>query len=256
MTFLQDLRFAARMLLKDRWFTVVAATALGLGIGVNTTVFTFVNAVLIRGLPFERADEIVYLATHDTTEGRGRQLGGVVAGVRRLAGQGAVVPGAGGVPVPADEHQRSGAPGRAGERRRRHSQHVFGAEGSSRFSGATSRRVMTSAGAAPVVIIGYSIWKNRYGSDTAVIGRALKINEVAHTIIGIMPEGMRFPTNSDLWRPLTPLTGETRRNRFISVFGRLARGRDLESGRGRDGRHLPCNCRRPIPTPTRTSKRG
>jgi predicted permease len=57
-----------------------------------------------------------------------------------------------------------------------------------------------------------------------VIGRALKINEVAHTIIGIMPEGMQFPTNSDLWRPLQPLTGESRRNRFISVFGRLAAG--------------------------------
>ena len=56
MTLLQDLRYACRLLLNDPWFTVVAALALGLGIGLNTTVFTFVNAVLIRGLPFDHAD--------------------------------------------------------------------------------------------------------------------------------------------------------------------------------------------------------
>ena len=69
MPILQDLRFAVRMLLKDPWFTSVAALALALGIGVNTTVFTFVNAVLIRGLPFDRSDEIVLLATRNTTRG-------------------------------------------------------------------------------------------------------------------------------------------------------------------------------------------
>ena len=53
MSFFQDLRYAIRLLVKDKWFTLVAATALALGIGVNNTVFTFVNAVLIRGLPFD-----------------------------------------------------------------------------------------------------------------------------------------------------------------------------------------------------------
>lgn len=53
MGFWEDLRFAARLLAKDKWFTLVAALALALGIGVNTTVFTFVNAVLIRGLPID-----------------------------------------------------------------------------------------------------------------------------------------------------------------------------------------------------------
>ena len=58
---MNDLRFAVRMLLKDKWFTIVAILALGLGIGVNSTVFTFVNAVLIRGLPFPDAHQIVHL---------------------------------------------------------------------------------------------------------------------------------------------------------------------------------------------------
>ena len=59
MNLLQDLRFAVRLLIKDRWFTAVAVIALALGIGVNATVFTFVNAVLIRGLPFDDPDRIL-----------------------------------------------------------------------------------------------------------------------------------------------------------------------------------------------------
>src|ERR1051326_5528463 len=72
MHLLQDLRFAIRLLIKDRWFTAVAAIALALGIGANATVFTFVNAVLIRGLPFDHPDRIVMLGT---TDARNRQQG-------------------------------------------------------------------------------------------------------------------------------------------------------------------------------------
>ncbi len=65
MSFLQDLRFAIRLLVKDRGFTAVAVLALALGIGVNATVFTFVNAVLIRGLPFNDPDRIVVVVSRD-----------------------------------------------------------------------------------------------------------------------------------------------------------------------------------------------
>ena len=65
MSLLQDLRFAIRLLVKDRWFTAVAVVALALGIGVNSTVFTLVNAVLIRGLPFDEPDRIMALGTRD-----------------------------------------------------------------------------------------------------------------------------------------------------------------------------------------------
>src|SRR2546428_13921612 len=66
-------RFAVRLLVKDKWFTLVAAIALALGIGVNNTVFTFVNAVLIRGLPFDNADRIMAISGRDRV--RGRDLG-------------------------------------------------------------------------------------------------------------------------------------------------------------------------------------
>src|SRR5437667_12888933 len=72
MNLLHDVRYALRLLLKDRWFTAVAATALPLGIAVNTAVFTFVNAVLLRGLPFGDSDRIISLGT---TDARNRQLG-------------------------------------------------------------------------------------------------------------------------------------------------------------------------------------
>src|SRR5882762_6310212 len=70
MSFLQDLRYAIRLLIKDKWFTLVAAVALALGIGVNNTVFTFVNAVLIRGLPFNEADKIMALSSRDRVRNR------------------------------------------------------------------------------------------------------------------------------------------------------------------------------------------
>ncbi len=204
MTFFQDLRYAVRMLVKDTWFTLVAATALGLGIGVNTTVFTFVNAVLIRGLPFPHSEEIVYLATreHDprtTTTARRRR-----GGVRGLARQGAFLLPPGGVPAHSSSTSatpitRPSAPAAASVTAK-----PFGLLGQTPFLGRDFAPGEDAAGAAPVVIIGHSIWKNRYDSDPAVIGRTLKLNEAACTIIGVMPPGMRFPTNADLWRPLTP----------------------------------------------------
>ena len=68
MNLLQDLRFAVRLLIKDRWFTAVAVIALALGIGVNATVFTFVNAVLIRGLPFDDPDRIMSIGSRDARD--------------------------------------------------------------------------------------------------------------------------------------------------------------------------------------------
>src|SRR5262245_19857549 len=66
----QDLQFASRLLIKDKWFSLIAATALALGIGVKATVFTFVNAVLIRGLPFADPDRIMAMGSRDPVRDR------------------------------------------------------------------------------------------------------------------------------------------------------------------------------------------
>ncbi len=83
MSFLQDLRFAIRLLVKDRGFTAVAVLALALGIGVNATVFTFVNAVLIRGLPFNDPDRIVVVVSRDA---RNRDRGAVLLRTSKTGG--------------------------------------------------------------------------------------------------------------------------------------------------------------------------
>src|SRR5206468_11396623 len=72
MNLMRDLRFALRLLIKDKWFTAVAVVALAFGIGVDATVFTFVNAVLIRGLPFNDPDRILVVTSRDA---RGREHG-------------------------------------------------------------------------------------------------------------------------------------------------------------------------------------
>src|SRR3954447_6654649 len=70
MSVFQDLRFALRLLIKDRWFTVIAALALALGMAANNAVFTFVNGVLLRGIPFRDGERIMALGTRDTRNNR------------------------------------------------------------------------------------------------------------------------------------------------------------------------------------------
>ena len=211
------------MLVKDKWFTLVAATALGLGIGVNTTVFSLVNAVLIRGLPFPRSEEIVYLATRNTTRGADdsspaswREFEDWRAKSRSYAAIAAFRQQQFNLSDPDHPAERASGAGVTAN--------LFGLLGQTPVLGRDFAPGEDAAGAAPVVIIGHSIWKNRYDSDPAVIGRTLKLNEAACTIIGVMPPGMRFPTNADLWRPLTPPAADARQARNINVFGRLAPG--------------------------------
>ncbi|HEV3484097.1 MAG TPA: ABC transporter permease, partial [Vicinamibacterales bacterium] len=79
--------------------------------------------------------------------------------------------------------------------------------------------------AAPVVILGHGVWKTRYGADPNVIGRVIKVNEVACTVIGVMPEGMQFPVNAEMWRPLiNEGARQKRESRSMMVFGRLKPG--------------------------------
>jgi predicted permease len=87
-------------------------------------------------------------------------------------------------------------------------------------------------GAPPVAILTYGLWESRYGKDRSVIGRTIRINAVPTVVIGVMPRGLRFPAESDLWLPM-PATAQRqdRGNRYAMMFGRLAAGATLESAR-------------------------
>jgi putative ABC transport system permease protein len=231
MSLWQDLRYAVRLLIKNRWFTIVAATALALGIGVNTAVFTFVNAVLIRGLPFDDPDRIIALGTTDI---RNRPLG-----VSRLdfddwrestKSFSALALMLGTSVNVSDE-------GRAPEQYQGvyQSSNLFQLIGVRPALGRDFSAEDDKPGAPPVAIIGGGIWKNRYGSDPSVIGRTIKENSIAVTVIGVMPPDVKFPFNTDLWLPTSVLPAEARNAkrgvRNYQAIGRLAPGVTLEQAR-------------------------
>ena len=220
----EDLRFAARLLVKDKWFTLVAGIALALGIGVNTTVFTFVNAVLIRGLPIDEPDAVMALNSLDPVRNRNmgvsyldfkdwREASKTFESLSAYTGTVANVSDEGKLP-----ERYSGV-----------------------FLSANSFQIMRQRpslgrdflpeedrpGAQAVVLIGHGMWQNRYGSDPSIIGKTVRINDVPSVVIGVMPEGFKFPQNADLWQPLSVVAGleEQKRNaRNFQVFGRLAAG--------------------------------
>ncbi len=80
-------------------------------------------------------------------------------------------------------------------------------------------------GAAPVVVLSYHVWQDRYGKDSSIIGKTIRVNDVPTVVVGVMPPGRLFPEETDLWTPLVPDTQlEKRDNRDLAVFGRLADG--------------------------------
>src|SRR5690606_18644787 len=85
----------------------------------------------------------------------------------------------------------------------------------------------------PVVVIGYDVWRTRFASDPAIVGREVRLGTTVHTVIGVMPEGFAFPVNHHAWIPFREsATGyERREGPAIQVFGRLAEGATLESAR-------------------------
>ena len=219
MSLLQDLRFACRLIVKERWFTAVAVGALALGIGVNATVFTLVNAVLIRGLPFKDSAQLYMLAVKRPADnGSGNlsypdfqdwrsqsktfaDIAGFTRGGMSLADDRGVPEQARGTWLTANAFQVLGQ------------QPLIGRD----FNPQDDRK-----GAEKVVILGHGIWKNRYGADPGVLGRILRVNGEPATIIGVMPEGLMFPTDSALWMPFVPNQDqEKRETRSVAVFGRL-----------------------------------
>jgi predicted permease len=219
--FLQDLRFATRLMLKERWFSAAAILAIALGIGANTMGFSIINAAFIRGFNFERAEELHSISWRPT---RGRRLPSSVLDLedwrsqsRSFSSIGAAAFGAINI---SDDHaapeQTQGS---------RITANLFDVLGQRPLLGRTFIEGEDRRGAAPVVIIGYDIWTNRYARDPNVIGRILKINGSPATIVGVMPDRMKFPDNSELWVPFVPTDAQmTREVRPLSVFGRLAAG--------------------------------
>jgi putative ABC transport system permease protein len=231
MDFLQDARYAVRRLLDARWFTLAAVTALAVGIGANTAGFTIVNAVMLRGLPFEDPDQIVAVWTDLEGGGQSGLSYPEIDDYRERSRAFTELVGMVGSDINVSDQ------GRPPER-------IPGAYVSAGFFQMLRQepilgRAFTEAddepGAEPVVLLGYSVWQNRYSGDRNVLGQTIRVNSLLATIVGVMPEGMRFANNTDLWIPKDNLPPESqvedRGVRGRTVIGRLAPGVTMEQAR-------------------------
>ncbi|HEV2289160.1 MAG TPA: ABC transporter permease, partial [Candidatus Acidoferrales bacterium] len=223
-TLLQDIRFALRTLRKNPGFTFIAVLTLALGIGANTAIFSIVNGVLLRGLPVPHADQIVALANEqggnpltngfsslDISDIAGQtnelfsDIFGYQTGLEGLFTNGRA--------EPVLIHYVTG--------------NFFSALG---IKPQLGRLILPAeggvAGADPVMVLGYSYWKNRFGSDPTVIGRQVRVNGTQVTIVGVAPRGfhgMYSLTDAQAYLPLGMLTVESWWQAHDFLHGRALR---------------------------------
>ena len=205
---LQDLRFAVRLIVKERWFSAVAIVALSLGIGLNATVFTLVNAVLIRGLPFKDSQDL-YMVAWQVKRQAGRATSrsstsrSGAAQTKTFSGLGGWTGGSMNI---SDDR---GMPEQA--RGTYMTANAFSVVGQRPLLGRDFVPEDEQRGGERAVIIGYTLWRNRYGGDSNVIGKLTRINGEPAVIVGVMPEGMMFPQNSEIWAAFIPNEQQERR---------------------------------------------
>ncbi len=200
---LKDLRYGARMLLKNPGITFVVILALALGIGANTAIFSVVDAVLLRPLPYPESDRLVFLnetsKTMDEisisypnfTDWRTQNhvfekigvsnrssynLTGIGEAERIVTGQ-----------VSAD---------------------LFAALRVYPAMGRLFTNDEDKPGAAPVVLLSYALWQRRFGGQSSVLNEPITLNGKSYTVIGIMPQGYQYPSRVELWVPVGQLSGE------------------------------------------------
>jgi putative ABC transport system permease protein len=220
---LNDLRFALRMIASHGWFSAAIVITLALGIGVNTTVFTLVNAVLFKPVELPGGDRLVTLSGQNLNETNSRfgvsypdfvefrARSKSFEGMEAISQNQAIVSETGNPPA----RYRSGRVS-WGMFEMVHTPPVLGRG----FTAADDK-----AGAESVAIIGYRVWQNRYGGAANVIGRLVRINGQPVTIVGVMPDGFQFPSGQELWMPLVPTDQlEKRSSRPLQLFGVLRPG--------------------------------
>lgn len=228
----QDLRFGARLLVKDRRVTFAAVAVLALALGAATTAFTFVNGSVLRDLPLADSDRLVWIRTVDA---RGRQLGVSFADVRDW---GATARTLSHVVVsyefPINIAEETLSPQRYSGSFI--SVNAFAMVGRAPVLGRAFRPEDDLPGAPRVAIIAHTLWQSRYGGSPTVLGRTVRTNDVPTTIVGVMPEGFHFPFTSEVWVPLVHTAGPPEKvdaargtRRMLAVaFGRLDDGAGRE----------------------------
>jgi predicted permease len=247
---IKDFKFAVRSLLKRPSFTVVALIALMLAIGVNTTIFSLVNAVLLRALPFRNPEQLVsvykpaadgglpgiaayqYLAWHEK-QTTFEDLAAFSDNSFNLTGLG--------------EPERISCA--------QVSASLFNTLGVQPVTGRVFAGEEDRPGANNVAIVSEGFWQRRYGRDGSIIGKSLTLNDKPYTIVGVMPAGFRFPGEFDIWLPLAlDREKEFHSDYFtlIEVVGRLKPGVHAPAAQSELGliaRNASEQVKEPLPLP-------
>ena len=214
---LQDLRFAVRLLVKDRWWAAAAIAALALGIGANVVGFTIVHGVFFRGLPVEDAERLYVLSWQHRS---GRRANASYAELETWRGATRTFAGLAAYSdtsfnLSDDQALPELVPGT------RLTANAFATLRQPLLLGRDLTPGDERPGSDPVAIIGYGIWTRRYAADPAILGQTVRLNGQDATIIGVMPEGMKFPDRSEIWVPFIASGDQQRNARSLRVFGRL-----------------------------------
>ena len=227
-TLWQDLRYGARMLARNPGFTAVAVLTLALGIGANTAIFSVVNAVLLRPLPYPDPDRVVRIEEHHEKFGRANLTGATFLDLREqnqafshttafryfpysLTGEG-----------PPESVVGT-----------RVAEGFFAVLRIGPLYGRAFQREEFHTGADQVVILSHGLWQRRYGSDSGIIGKTIALDSDPYVVLGVMPPRFQFPVQTDLWLPMSRerTLPENRRAHLFTVLGRLKPDRSVEQAR-------------------------
>ena len=222
-TLSQDLRFGLRMLRKSPGFTVVAILTLALGIGATTAIFSYVDAWIIKPLPYPRADKLMVLRAHDTKKGWTSDDFSSAADFFDLRNQNKSFQQL--VAWASWNFNLTGDGPPAFLEGGRVSWNFFETLGAKPLIGRSFTPEDDLPGAARVVILSQGLWRTRFAADPAILGRSIRIDDEPYTVVGVMPANFQLPLMgiSNLWTTLA-LTEKERADRnasWFAVFGRL-----------------------------------
>ncbi|MGE0129997.1 MAG: ABC transporter permease [Blastocatellales bacterium] len=225
---MQDLRYGARMLMKQPGFTFVAIVTLALGIGANTAIFSVVNAVLLRPLPYEESERLVVL--HETNPQQGRDEMNISypnftdwRARSQSFEQMAAFRSGGIILTGKNEPARLQATVVSAD--------FFALLRVKPLRGRAFLPEEDKVGGAPVVVVSHAFWQSRFGGDENLVGQQITLNGKSNTVVGVMPPGFVFPAGdeTEVWMPLGPLADQMQ-NRAVHVLialGRLKQGVEL-----------------------------
>jgi putative ABC transport system permease protein len=220
-TLLQDLRYTLRSLLRNPGFTLAAVMTLALGIGATAAIFSAVNAVLLRPLPYPEPDRLamVWLTNpefdRDVTSHPIFLEWGQASGIEAIAGYTGT---AGTFTDEGDPEEVTGA---------RVTADFFRVLRTAPHLGSPIDEAHTSAGGYQVVVLSHRLWTRRFGEDPGVLGRTVMIDGVPREVIAVMPQGFSYPEGAEYWLPISPAEDgwqgllESAGSLWLSVIGRL-----------------------------------